>query len=126
VSERNWRYLSYLRKHLIAAKAAGQNGAAPTPARTESTTAAFELASESGEPVSREPRYTLDEAFDYFNIPDDTHHEPNTYPLNHERCIRAVAFLLHYCSAHGNENVSGFVAHGLGHVLEECASNIAG
>jgi hypothetical protein len=77
---------------------------------------------EGAKPAHSEEKYTLEEAFDYFNIPDD---EPGQCELNNERCVRAAGFLLHYCSEHGNENVHGFIAHGLGVVLEKCASNIA-
>ena len=122
MSERNWRYLSYLRKHLIAARMASPNGAAPTPARTESTMAASEPPREPGEPESTEKKYTLAEAFDYFVTLGDE--QPPTSQINNERCIRAVAFLLHYCSQHGNADVYGFIAHGLAHVLEQCASEV--
>ena len=38
---------------------------------------------------------------------------------------RSVAFLLHYVSEMGNRHVEGMAAHGLGHVLETCAADIA-
>ena len=65
-------------------------------------------------------RYTLEQAFDYFNSgPDDEFED-----FNNERCVRAVAFLLHYCSEMGNENMHGYAAHGLGHVLDRCANQM--
>lgn len=69
-----------------------------------------------------EAKYSIAEAFDYFNTPDGE--QPSASHFNNERCIRAVAFLLHHCSQYGNEDVQGFIAHGLGHVLEQCASDI--
>ena len=65
--------------------------------------------------------YTIADAFQYFEIPEEDD-GPENSPLNNERCVRAVAFLLHYCSTHGNERVDGFIAEGLAEVLEQCAS----
>ena len=66
------------------------------------------------------PRFTIEDAFDYLSTP-----ACNESELQNERCVRAVAFLLHYCSEVGNEEVQGFAAHGLAHILEKCASNMA-
>jgi hypothetical protein len=77
-------------------------------------------------PIPQKPepqRFTLADAFDYFEIPDDDY--PSESELNNERCVRAVAFLLHYCSEHGNEPIEGFAAHGLAKVLEKCAAYIS-
>ncbi|HEY6126845.1 MAG TPA: hypothetical protein VIW23_01570 [Candidatus Acidoferrum sp.] len=68
--------------------------------------------------------YSLADAFDYFDIPTEDE-SLDLSPLNNERCVRAVALLLHSCSQGGNESVLGLVAHGLGHVLENCAAKIA-
>ena len=78
--------------------------------------------------VSREnPRrtcsFTLEHAFDYFFVVDGG--ESNDTEFQNERCVRAVSFLLDYLSEHGNEDVEGFVASGLGGVLKKCSGNIA-
>lgn len=72
-----------------------------------------------------DPMYTLQGAFDYNDIPVTGDEEPSSSELNHERSIRAVGFLLHYCSVHGNEKVHGQILDGLGHVLDETASRIS-
>jgi hypothetical protein len=65
--------------------------------------------------------YTVKQAFDYFYGPtsSDAHES-----LNDERAIRAVAFLLTYCSAQGNETVDGFAANGLARILELRAARV--
>ncbi len=67
-------------------------------------------------------KYTMEKAFDYFYGPtsSDAHTE-----LNDERAIRAVAFLLSYCSEHGNQNVDGWAANGLARILELRATRTA-
>jgi hypothetical protein len=71
-------------------------------------------------PRSRRPKpekYTLAEAFDFlFNVGTDT-----MGVLNFERAIRAVSFLLQWCSETGNEDVQGHIANGLGYILEHTA-----
>jgi hypothetical protein len=64
-----------------------------------------------------EIRYTLAEAFDYFHLIDESI-DPSSNPLNQERAIRAVAFLMEWMSQHANENVPGCAAHGLAAILE--------
>jgi len=64
-------------------------------------------------------QFTVAEAFDlFFNFEDDNN---VLTPLNCERSVRAVAFLLHWCSEIGNKDVGGFIAHGLADVLEYTA-----
>jgi hypothetical protein len=60
-------------------------------------------------------KYSVEEAFDYYYGPKaaDAHDA-----LNEERAIRAVAFLLTYCSEHGNESLDGNSANGLARILE--------
>jgi hypothetical protein len=71
-------------------------------------------------PAEPEPtKYTLEQAFDYFYGPVDE------WELNIERATRAVAFLLHFCSEMGNEDVEGRSAAGLGHILERVAAEVA-
>jgi hypothetical protein len=67
-------------------------------------------------------KYTLEEAFNFYftAIDDDTLYSA----LNLERAVRAVAFLLHWCSETGNEPVEGNAANGLGYILEFTASQI--
>ena len=60
-------------------------------------------------------RYTVEEAFDYFYGPTSSDEHD---ALNEQRVIRAVAFLLTYCSQHGNESVDGNLANGLARILE--------
>jgi hypothetical protein len=59
--------------------------------------------------------YTVEQAFDYFYGP--TSSDART-ELNDERAIRAVAFLLSYCSEHGNQSIDGNAANGLARILE--------
>jgi hypothetical protein len=68
-------------------------------------------------------KVTLEDAFDYFNVPDgaDT---PELTDINLERALRSVTFLLEWLSHHGNESVDGFVAHGLAQVLDRCAQGV--
>ena len=78
-------------------------------------------------PVPQEPgssRFTLEEAFDYFEIPEGDRN-PSDSPRNVERAIRSVAFLLEWLSQHGNEPVDGFTAHGLAEILGRCARRVA-
>ena len=112
MAERFTRYFRYLQKHRTARRTALQNGTGNLPS---------EPTVPSGSEQA-EKRYTLEEAFDYFMTPPDEN--PDTSQINNERCIRAVAFLLHYCSNHGNDDVYGWTAHGLGYVLEQCASDV--
>lgn len=70
-----------------------------------------------------EPRWTLAEAFDYFHLTDEKL-APDSNPLNQERAVRAVAFLLHYMSQHSNMEVAGAVANGLAEVLEHAANGM--
>ena len=69
-------------------------------------------------------KFSLSEAFDYFNISDDDR-DPSISSMNLERAIRAVAFLLEWLSQHGNESVDGFTAHGLAQILDRCADKVA-
>lgn len=65
-------------------------------------------------------KFTLAQAFDYF-------WEPSGHPsedVNLERAVRAVGFLLHWCSDMGNDPLEGHSAHGLGHILEFTADQI--
>jgi hypothetical protein len=66
-------------------------------------------------------KYSVEQAFDYFYGPtsSDAHDK-----LNQERAIRAVAFLLTYCSEHGNRSLDGFAANGLARILELSATRI--
>jgi len=77
----------------------------------------------TGKRRSRKPKeklYTLEQAFDYFHGPTEECPE-----FQNERAVRAIAFLLHYFSEEGNEDVDGYVAHGLGQALEISAAKIA-
>lgn len=65
-------------------------------------------------------KYTIDQAFDYFYGSED---ECNL--LNSERGVRAVAYLLTYCSEMGNEPLDGDAAVGLARILNYCASDLA-
>lgn len=66
-------------------------------------------------------KYTIVQAFDFFFGPQDRDaHEQ----FNDERGIRAVAFILTYCSQIGNNVVDGYAANGLARILEYCASRI--
>lgn len=77
-----------------------------------------------GDPaLPRKEKFTLAEAFDYFHIPGGDFPEESS--LNDERCVRAVAFLLHYCSDHGNEPITAMAAEGLAHILEFAGKNVA-
>lgn len=68
-----------------------------------------------------EKTYTLEQAFSYFyDVPAD---EERVF--NIERVCRAVAFLLHWTSEMGNHDVEGRSAAGLGHILEQVASEVA-
>jgi hypothetical protein len=98
------RFERYLQRHA--------NGASPAASQPGDSCPKESAAAE-------EPKFTLTDAFDYFNVGDKD--EPSSCAINDERCVRAVAFLLHYLSHHGNEPVAGWIAHGLAHVLEECA-----
>jgi hypothetical protein len=69
------------------------------------------------------PLFTLEDAFDFFSVSPGG--ERTDSEFQNERCVRAVAFLLHYCSEYGNEAMEGSAAHGLGLVLQKCAGNIA-
>jgi hypothetical protein len=67
-------------------------------------------------------KYTIEQAFNfYFTARDD---DVFYSQLNLERALRAVAFLLHWCSNTGNEPVEGNAANGLGYILEFTASQI--
>jgi hypothetical protein len=68
-------------------------------------------------------KFTLAEAFDYFNIPDHSG-TPELTDINLERAIRSVSFLLYWMSHHGNEQVDGYVAHGLAYIVERCAEGV--
>jgi hypothetical protein len=67
-------------------------------------------------------KFTLAQAFDYYYGVGSS--EQCDY-LNDERSIRAAAFLLTYCSQHGNEMIDGNAANGLARILEHCASRMA-
>ena len=67
---------------------------------------------------------TLDEAFNYYWAPNTCADGRNS-PLNLERAVRAVAFLLHWQSDIGNERVEGNSANGLAFILEEVAAQLA-
>ena len=58
-------------------------------------------------------KFTLAEAFD---------HELSE-AVNLEKAVRAVGFLLHFCSDIGNRDVNGWLAEGLGHVLDFTANH---
>ena len=74
--------------------------------------------------MSQSMKFALTEAFDYFAVPNSAG-ELTEGAFNNERCVRAVAYLLHYCSENGNRDVDGSSALGLGLVLEQCAGKIA-
>lgn len=57
-------------------------------------------------------KFTLDEAFDLV-LSDE---------VNVEKAVRSVGFLLHWCSSTGNAHVNGWLAEGLGHVLDFTAN----
>ena len=59
-------------------------------------------------------KFTLAEAFSPFTIIGGE----DAIDSDLERGLRAVAFLLHSLSDIGNNDVEGFVAHGLGYVIE--------
>jgi hypothetical protein len=67
-------------------------------------------------------KYTLAEAFDYFQGPSDREQHDR---LNVERGLRSVAFLLTWCSDIGNQPVDGNAANGLARILELCADRAA-
>jgi hypothetical protein len=71
--------------------------------------------------TSEQPKYTIAQAFDYYYGPTgmDEHEQ-----FNDERGIRAAAYLLSYCSQHGNEMVDGNAVNGLARILEFCASRV--
>ncbi len=69
-------------------------------------------------------KVTLAEAFDYFNVPDQSS-SPELTEINLERALRSVTFLLEWLSHHGNEAVDGFAAHGLAQVLDRCAERVS-
>lgn len=87
---------------------------APSPKLVESVSA-----SGAGETE----KFTLEEAFDYFHISEDDR-DPSVSSRNLERVVRSVAFLLEWCSEHGNESVEGFTAHGLARILDRCANRL--
>jgi len=64
-------------------------------------------------------KYTVAQAFDYFYGP---HSSDEHDTLNDERALRAVAFLLTYCSQQGNQLLDGNAANGLARVVEFCAA----
>jgi hypothetical protein len=67
-------------------------------------------------------KFTLEEAFDFYYTPGE---DDSVYrPLNYERAVRAVGFLLHWCSEMGNRDVCGVAANGLGHVLYYTADQL--
>jgi hypothetical protein len=74
--------------------------------------------------MSQSAKFALTEAFDYFVVPSGAG-ELTEGAFNNERCVRAVAYLLHYCSENGNRDLDGSSAQGLGLVLEQCARRIA-
>jgi hypothetical protein len=65
-------------------------------------------------------KFTLAHAFDYFYEPDG-----DEITINIERATRAVAFLMHWCSEMGNDDVEGRSVTGLAHILERIASEVA-
>ena len=102
----------------------GPKSAAKSERKRAAVPAVAEVPTPTPNNQAAEPqRFTLADAFDYFEIPDDDY--PSESELNNERCVRAVAFLLHYCSEHGNEPIEGSAAHGLAKVLEKCAADIS-
>jgi len=74
-------------------------------------------------PESGPKKFTIEEAFNFFL--DPTGASGDWELLNIERATRAIAFLLHFCSEHGNQPVNGWTAHGLGHALELIADQAA-
>jgi hypothetical protein len=67
-------------------------------------------------------KYTIEQAFNYFYGPEE---DAKCEEFNNERGVRAVAYLLTYCSQYGNESLDGDAAMGLARVLKCCASEIA-
>jgi len=65
-------------------------------------------------------KYTIAQAFDYFYGISDGRWEQFD-ALNDERALRAVAFLLSYCTQHGNKLLDGNAANGLARIVEYCA-----
>lgn len=67
-------------------------------------------------------KYTVAEAFNFLTI--DSSMETVDGWFHQERCIRAVAFLLHYCGER-EDMQSPIIADGLGYVLDTCATDLA-
>lgn len=68
-------------------------------------------------------KFTIEDAFNFFRTPYDS--DRGEIEFQNERCVRSVAYLLHYACDYGNKDLRGDIASGLGHVLEKCASDIA-
>ena len=71
-----------------------------------------------------EDRFTIANAFNYFHVMDDDDlekTETQSCPINAERFVRSISFLLDYLSMNGNEPVSGSAAHGLAAALKYLA-----
>lgn len=70
-------------------------------------------------------KYTIEEAFSYFNGPAGYAPEnADGKVLNVKRAILSAAFLLDWLSTHGNEPVDGFSAHGLAEILNRAARDL--
>jgi hypothetical protein len=69
------------------------------------------------------PKFTIADAFNFFRTPYDS--DRGEIEFQNERCVRSVAYLLHYASDFGNKDVGAAVVDGLGRVLEKCAADIA-
>jgi hypothetical protein len=67
-------------------------------------------------------KYTIEQAFNYFYGPEEN---VECEQFNTERGIRAVGYLLTFCSQYGNEALEGDAAVGLARILECCASELA-
>jgi hypothetical protein len=70
-------------------------------------------------------RFTLQDAFDFFSYPPGRGRDDTNTEFENERCVRAVALLLHYMSGEGSEDVGGVTASGLANILQKCSGDIA-
>jgi hypothetical protein len=71
----------------------------------------------------RPAKYSIEDAFNYFNAPYGSDRGEGEF--QNERCVRSVAYLLHYLSNYGNSDVDGSAVTGLGRALEACAEEMA-
>ena len=106
------------RKLEVSKPAEPQQPSRPLP-RAESVQSASSVAAVQV-PRQEEPKCSLEEAFSWFYEFDGM----DQGAVNLERGVRAVAFLLTWCSEIGNEPVDGNAANGLARILDCCADYI--